>query len=59
MDFPGKYGKGLDVFENWKYNGEKRKALAVGRTYADTGTDLRTGLRRFAQWYAEFYPRKE
>ena len=39
-------------------------------TYADTGalerdfgykpgTDLRTGLRRFAQWYAEFYPRKE
>lgn len=39
-------------------------------TYADTGalerdfgykpgTDLRTGLRRFAQWYAEFYPQKE
>lgn len=39
-------------------------------TYADTGalerdfgykpgTDLQTGLRRFAQWYAEFYPRKE
>ena len=39
-------------------------------TYADTGalerdfgykpsTDLRTGLRRFVQWYAEFYPRKE
>lgn len=39
-------------------------------TYADTGalerdfgykpgTDLRTGLRQFAQWYAEFYPRKE
>lgn len=39
-------------------------------TYADTGalerdfgykpgTDLRTGLRRFARWYAEFYPRKE
>lgn len=39
-------------------------------TYADTralerdfgykpSTDLRTGLRRFAQWYAEFYPRKE
>ena len=39
-------------------------------TYADTGalerdfgykpsTDLRTGLRRFAQWYAEFYLRKE
>ena len=39
-------------------------------TYADTGalerdfgykpsTDLRTGLRRFAKWYAEFYPRKE
>lgn len=39
-------------------------------TYADTGalerdfgykpgTDLRTGLRRFAQWYAGFYPRKE
>lgn len=39
-------------------------------TYADTGalerdfgykpgTDLRIGLRRFAQWYAEFYPRKE
>lgn len=42
----------------------------VPATYADTGalerdfgykpgTDLRTGLRRFAQWYAEFYPRKE
>ena len=39
-------------------------------TYADTNalerdfgykpsTDLRTGLRKFAQWYAEFYPRKE
>ena len=35
-------------------------------TYADTGalerdfgykpsTDLRTGLRKFAEWYAEFY----
>ena len=42
----------------------------VPMTYADTGalerdfgykpsTDLRTGLRRFAQWYAEFYPQKE
>ena len=39
-------------------------------TYADTsalerdfgyrpGTDLRTGLRKFAQWYAKFYPQKE
>lgn len=60
--------------ENYDFEAHKRLVPMqpgdVPVTYADTGalerdfgykpgTDLRTGLRRFAQWYAEFYPRKE
>lgn len=60
--------------ENYDFEAHKKLVPMqpgdVPVTYADTGalerdfgykpgTDLRTGLRRFAQWYAEFYPRKE
>lgn len=60
--------------ENYDFEAHKKLVPMqpgdVPVTYADTGalerdfgykpgTDLRTGLRRFAQWYAEFYPQKE
>ena len=60
--------------ENYDFEAHKKLVPMqpgdVPVTYADTdalerdfgykpSTDLRTGLRRFAQWYAEFYPRKE
>lgn len=60
--------------ENYDFEAHKKLVPMqpgdVPVTYADTGalerdfgykpgTDLRTSLRRFAQWYAEFYPRKE
>ena len=60
--------------ENYDFEAHKRLVPMqpgdVPVTYADTSaleqdfgykpsTDLRTGLRKFAQWYAEFYPRKE
>ena len=60
--------------ENYDFEAHKKLVPMqpgdVPVTYADTsalerdfgykpGTDLRTGLRRFAQWYAEFYLRKE
>lgn len=60
--------------ENYDFEAHKKLVPMqpgdVPVTYADTGalerdfgykpsTDLRTGLRRFARWYAEFYPRKE
>ena len=60
--------------ENYDFEAHKKLVPMqpgdVPVTYADTGalerdfgykpgTDLRTGLRRFAQWYAEFYPRRE
>lgn len=60
--------------ENYDFEAHKKLVPMqpgdVPVTYADTGalerdfgykpgTNLRTGLRRFAQWYAEFYPRKE
>lgn len=60
--------------ENYDFEAHKRLVPMqpgdVPVTYADTsalerdfgyrpGTDLRTGLRKFAQWYAKFYPQKE